>query len=140
MSTLSQYHYNLIIVHQILQDLMNSTTSIVVIADQNVQMTQLITCIQVLTFPTLLTSVTATSTGDFTVAFLGTGDGRLRKAVVESASSGIEYADIAIAEGTSVRSHLLFDLKRDHVYVMTDRALSKVTFENFATVDNICLF
>ena len=81
---------------------------------------------QVLTFPTLLTSVTATSTGDFTVAFLGTGDGRLRKAVVESASSGIEYADIAIAEGTSVRSHLLFDLKRDHVYVMTDRALSKV--------------
>ena len=79
-----------------------------------------------LTFPTLLTSVTATSTGDFTVAFLGTGDGRLRKAVVESASSGIEYADIAIAEGTSVRSHLLFDLKRDHVYVMTDRALSKV--------------
>ena len=60
------------------------------------------------------------------MAFLGTGDGRLRKAVVESASSGIEYADIAIAEGTSVRSHLLFDLKRDHVYVMTDRALSKV--------------
>ena len=75
----------------------------------------------------MLTSVTATSTGDFTVAFLGTGDGRLRKAVVESASSGIEYADISIAEGTSVRSHLLFDLKRDHVYVMTDRALSKVT-------------
>ena len=85
---------------------------------------------QVLTFPTLLTSVTATSTGDFTVAFLGTGDGRLRKAVVESASSGIEYADISIAEGTSVRSHLLFDLKRDHVYVMTDRALSKVTHYN----------
>ena len=130
MSTLSQYHYNLIIVHQILQDLMISTTSIVVITDQNVQMTQLITSIQVLTFPTLLTSVTATSTGDFTVAFLGTGDGRLRKAVVESASSGIEYADIAIAEGTSVRSHLLFDLKRDHVYVMTDRALSKVTHYN----------
>ena len=87
----------------------------------------LIKTLQVLTFPTLLTSVTATSTGDFTVAFLGTGDGRLRKAVVESASSGIEYADIEIAEGTSVRSHLLFDLKRDHVYVMTDRALSKVT-------------
>ena len=84
----------------------------------------------VLTFSSLLTSVTATSTGDFTVAFLGTGDGRLRKAVVESASSGIEYADIAIAEGTSVRSHLLFDLKRDHVYVMTDRALSKVTFSD----------
>jgi len=84
----------------------------------------------VLTFPALLTAVTATSTGDFTVAFLGTADGRLRKAVVEAASAGIEYADIPIAPGTAVRSNLLFDLKRDHVYVMTDRALSKVRVQD----------
>ncbi len=38
--------------------------------------------------------------GDFTVAFLGTSDGHLKKTVVESASSGIEYADIPIAPGT----------------------------------------
>jgi hypothetical protein len=37
--------------------------------------------------------------GDFTVAFLGTSDGHLKKTVVESASSGIEYADIPIAPG-----------------------------------------
>ena len=57
----------------------------------------------VLTFDSLLTSVTATSTGDFTVAFLGTAEGSLKKAVVESANSGIEYTDIPIAPGTSVR-------------------------------------
>ena len=32
--------------------------------------------------------------------------------------------------GTSVRSDLLFDLKRDHVYVMTDRKLSKVRVQD----------
>ena len=84
----------------------------------------------VLTFPVLLTSVTATSTGDFTVAFLGTSEGSLRKAVVESADSGIEYADIPISPGTSVRSDFLFDLKRDHLYVMTDHALSKVRVQD----------
>ena len=84
----------------------------------------------VLTFDSLLTSVTATSTGDFTVAFLGTAEGSLKKAVVESANSGIEYADIPIAPATSVRSDLLFDLKRDHVYVMTDKKLSKVKVQD----------
>ena len=84
----------------------------------------------VLTFSSVLTSVTATSTGDFTVVFLGTADGSLKKAVVESANNGIEYADIAIAPGTSVRSDLLFDLKRDRVYVMTDRRLSKVKVQD----------
>lgn len=84
----------------------------------------------VLTFDSVLTSVTATSTGDFTVVFLGTSEGSLKKAVVESANSGIEYADISIAPGTSVRSDLLFDLKRDHVYVMTDRRLSKVKVQD----------
>ena len=84
----------------------------------------------VLTFTSLLTSVTATSTGDFTVAFLGTAEGSLKKAVVESSKSGLEYADIPIAPGTAVRSELLFDLKRDHVYVMTDRRLSKVKVQD----------
>ena len=32
--------------------------------------------------------------------------------------------------GTAVRSELLFDLKRDHVYVMTDRKLSKVRVQD----------
>ena len=53
----------------------------------------------VLKFSNQLTAVTATSTGDLTVAFLGTADGHLKKAVIESATSGIEYGDIPIAPG-----------------------------------------
>jgi len=45
--------------------------------------------------------------GDFTVAFLGTSDGHLKKTVVESASSGIEYADIPIAPGIYLEKKLL---------------------------------
>ena len=54
---------------------------------------------------------------------------------------GLEYADIPIAPGTSVRSDLLFDLKRDHVYVMTDQRLSKVKVQDCAqyTDCNQCL-
>ena len=89
-----------------------------------------ITKTPVLVFDSHLTSVTATSTGDFTVAFIGTSDGHLKKAVIESSTAGIEYADIPIAPGTSVRSELLFDLKKDHVYVMTDRKLSKVRVQD----------
>ena len=80
----------------------------------------------VLTFNSHLTSVTATSTGDFTVAFIGSGDGSLKKVVIESASSGVKYADIPIRPGHSVRPDILFDLKREHVYVMTDKKVSKV--------------
>lgn len=54
----------------------------------------------------------------------------MKKAVVESASAGIEYADIPLAPGTSARSNLLFDLKRDHMYLMTDKKLSKVRVQD----------
>ena len=82
----------------------------------------------VLTFKSHLTAVTATSTGDFTVAFIGSGDGYLKKVVIEGASSGVKYADIPIRPGHGVRPDVLFDLKREHVYVMTDKKLSKVLF------------
>ena len=60
----------------------------------------------VLKFGTQLTSVVATSTGDLTVAFIGTADGHLKKAVIESATSGIEYGDIPIAPGNILRTKL----------------------------------
>ena len=71
----------------------------------------------------------------------GTSDGYLKKAVIESATSGIEYVDIPISPGTSVRSDLLFDLKRDHIYVLTDKALSKVRVQDCQqyTDCNTCL-
>ena len=84
----------------------------------------------VLTFDSHLTAVTATSTGDYTVAFLGTGDGHLKKVVVESPTNGVEYADIPIRTGHSVNADLIFDLKADHVYVMTDKKISKLRVQD----------
>ena len=79
----------------------------------------------VLTFDAHLTGVTATSTGDYTVAFLGTGSGSLKKVVIESATSGVEYANIPLVPGHAVNSDMVFDLKQNHVYVMTDKKVSK---------------
>ena len=84
----------------------------------------------VLTFNSHLTGVTATSTGDYTVAFLGTGDGYLKKVVIESSSSGVEYANVPIRKGHSVNSDIVFDLKHNHVYAMTDKKLSKMRVQD----------
>ena len=51
---------------------------------------------------TLLTSIAVTSTHDYTVAFLGTSNGHIKKAVVESVTSAFEYDSMVIDEGSSV--------------------------------------
>ena len=38
------------------------------------------------------------------MAFIGTADGHLKKAVIESATSGIEYADIPLAPGIIIEN------------------------------------
>ena len=63
--------------------------------------------------------------------FYRSGDGYLKKVVIESDSSGVKYADIPIRPGHSVRPDILFDLKREHVYVMTDKKVSKVSLNEF---------
>lgn len=54
----------------------------------------------VLTFDTHLTAVAATSTGDYTVVFVGTNEGHLKKVVVESSSLALEYGDLEIDPGS----------------------------------------
>ena len=82
------------------------------------------------TFDSHLTAVTATSTGDYSVAFIGTGDGHLKKVVIEGPSNGVEYSDIVVDQGHAVSSDILFDLKRENVFVMTDKKLSKVRVQD----------
>ena len=54
----------------------------------------------------------------------------LKKVVIEKANSGVEYSDVAVAQGHAVSSDILFDLKREHVYAMTDKKLSKVRVQD----------
>jgi plexin A len=76
----------------------------------------------------LLTSVAATSTHDYTVVFLGTVNGHLKKAVVESSLSAFEFSDIVIEEGSLVNPDMyLMDLNnKNYLYVMTTRRVTLV--------------
>lgn len=80
----------------------------------------------VLTYPNhLLTSVAATSTHDYTVAYLGTSTGFLKKTVVESVTSAFEYATLVIDEGSAIASNMLFaPTNKNYLYVMTEKRVT----------------
>lgn len=88
-------------------------------------------------FETELTAVAATRTSGFTVVFVGTIDGHLKKVVVESGTSAIEYADITIDENSPVNSDMHFDLQELNLYVMTKNRVSKVKVHD-CTVFSSC--
>lgn len=87
---------------------------------------QPIAAVPVCLFNTQLSSVAATSTSGYTVVFIGTVDGHLKKVVVESTSLAIEYADIPIDEGSRINPDMHFDNQKMHIYVMSKHKVSKV--------------
>jgi len=78
------------------------------------------------TFNTEVTAIAATTTSSFTVVFIGTSKGRLKKLTVENANTAVEYADIAIDEGSPINPDMFFDKKDMNVYVMSEKKISKV--------------
>ncbi|CAH1158754.1 unnamed protein product [Phyllotreta striolata] len=99
---------------------------------------QPVSAVPVLLFNTRLTAVVATSTGDFTVVFIGTAKGHLKKVVVESSTSALEYGDLIVEENSPVNPDLHFDSQSMHLYVMTERKVSKVKVQE-CTVYRNCL-
>ncbi|XP_059062852.1 plexin A3-like [Achroia grisella] len=87
---------------------------------------QPVEAVPVATFKKRLTAVAATATGDYTVVFAGTSQGHLKKIVVENATLAFKYGDIVVDEGSPVNKDLFFDTQLKHLYVMTERKLSKV--------------
>ncbi|XP_055922335.1 plexin-A4 isoform X2 [Eupeodes corollae] len=85
-----------------------------------------IAAVPVAIFNKRLTAVAATRTSGYTVVFIGTADGYLKKIVVESASSAIEYANIPINIGSPINSDMHFDNQKLHIYVMSKHGVSKV--------------
>ncbi|XP_050540179.1 plexin-A4 [Daktulosphaira vitifoliae] len=84
------------------------------------------TAVPVLTFDSRLTAVTATSTGDFTVVFVGTNTGHVKKIVVESSIKAIEYGDIVIQQNSPVNPDLIVDQQQMHLYAMTKNRVSMI--------------
>ncbi|GAB0093919.1 Plexin_cytopl domain-containing protein [Sergentomyia squamirostris] len=99
---------------------------------------QPIAAIPVVLFNVPLTAVAATRTSGYTVVFIGTARGHLKKIVVESATSAIEYADLVIDEGSSVNPDMHFDTHQMNIYVMTERKVSKVRV-NDCTMYHTCM-
>lgn len=87
---------------------------------------QPIAAVPVSLFNNQLTAVAATSTSGFTVVFIGTRDGHLKKIVVESGSSAIEYADIVIDQGRPINSDMYFDKNEMNLYVISTKKISKI--------------
>nr|XP_040025151.1 plexin-B1-like [Gasterosteus aculeatus aculeatus]XP_040025152.1 plexin-B1-like [Gasterosteus aculeatus aculeatus] len=78
------------------------------------------------TSTTQLTAVTTATEAGHTIAFLGDVEGRLHKVLVRSDWSGRLYGSVMVDKGGVVRADLLLDNIQKHVYVLTNRKLSKV--------------
>lgn len=87
---------------------------------------QPIAAVPVAVFQTQSTAVAATRTSGYTVVFVGTIDGHLKKVVVESATAAIEYADIPIHPGSPINADMHFDLQELNLYIMSKDRVSKV--------------
>ncbi|XP_037335663.2 plexin-B1 [Pungitius pungitius] len=80
----------------------------------------------IVTSATQLTAITTATEAGHTIAFLGDVEGRLQKVLVRSDWSGYLYGSIMVDKGGVVRADLLLDNSQKHVYVLTNRKLSKV--------------
>ncbi|XP_026681797.1 plexin A3-like, partial [Diaphorina citri] len=98
-----------------------------------------IEAVAVLNFSVRCTAVAATSTGDYTVVFIGTDTGHLKKVVVETSSIAIEYGDVKVDENMTVNADLHLDSKAMHLYVMTERRVSKVKVQECKVYKTCCL-
>ncbi|VDI05347.1 plexin A [Mytilus galloprovincialis] len=80
---------------------------------------------------TALTSVTLTTTSNFTVAFLGTSHGHLKKIVIEGKTRAREYdRDIVIDEGSPINQDTFYDIDHRNLYLTSQRLVAKVPVEN----------
>lgn len=86
---------------------------------------------------TLATAIAATSTSAYSVVFIGTQQGHLKKVVVDSATHATEYADIAVDEGSPINKDMFFDKKEMYLYVMGAHSVSKIKVHD-CSIYNTC--
>jgi plexin A len=96
-----------------------------------------VTMTAVATFNTEITSVAAASNSSRTVVFIGTNTGRVKKLVFENGLVTREIAEISVDEGSPINQDMLFDKKETHVYVMSEKKVSKVRVHD-CNVHNTC--
>lgn len=86
---------------------------------------------------TSLTAVAASPTNDFTVVFLGTSTGQLKKLIIEDPKFAVEYSTTIVdpVRRTPINSDMRFDRtdKTDFIYVMNDKKVSLIKVQECNT-------
>uniref|UniRef100_A0A146MHQ7 Plexin-B n=2 Tax=Lygus hesperus TaxID=30085 RepID=A0A146MHQ7_LYGHE len=88
-------------------------------------------------FPNVLvTSVTVGTTERNTVIFLGTSKGNLKKILLVGPTTGMEYEQITVNEGTPILSDTQVSPSKEHLYVLTPDKVLKVPVEHCSSYLN----
>ncbi|XP_055537912.1 plexin-B isoform X2 [Wyeomyia smithii] len=87
-------------------------------------------------FPnTSITSVSTTTAGPHILAFLGTGDGWIRKVLLSGPSAG-EYEIIEVDNGHKILPDSILSPKSNYMFVLSDKRVTKIKIEHCSTFTN----
>ncbi|XP_041350001.1 plexin-A2-like isoform X2 [Gigantopelta aegis] len=75
---------------------------------------------------TTVSSIIVSITHFYTVAFVGTTSGHIKKVAVEGKAEAATYEDVTVQEGHTIFSDLRLDDSKKHLYVMTTNKLTKL--------------
>ncbi|RWS29609.1 Plexin-B-like protein, partial [Leptotrombidium deliense] len=84
----------------------------------------------VITYPnTTLTSITATTTGQHTVAFVGTSEGALKKIIIASERQAEEFEEVIVDKGFPILPDIVLDNSHKFVFVASPYKVAKIKLE-----------
>ncbi|KAG8439852.1 hypothetical protein GDO86_005863 [Hymenochirus boettgeri] len=80
------------------------------------------------------TSVAIAVENEHTIAFLGTSEGKVVKAFLKNNS--YEFKSLPIEASSAVKNGMAFDVKQEHLYVMTKRKIFKIPVQDCGRFSN----
>ncbi|XP_017468489.1 PREDICTED: plexin-B [Rhagoletis zephyria] len=82
-----------------------------------------------------ITSVTATTTGLHTLAFLGTEFGTIKKVLISGHNAG-EYEEITVDPGNRILQDTMMSSNKEFLYVLSKRKITKLRIEHCSVYSN----
>ncbi|KAM7341380.1 plexin B isoform 1-T6 [Cochliomyia hominivorax] len=82
-----------------------------------------------------ITSVTATTTGPHSLAFLGTDKGQIKKVLISGHQPG-EYEEIMVDPGNQILQDTMMSPKKDFLYVLSKQRITKLRIEHCSVYTN----
>lgn len=82
-----------------------------------------------------ITSVTVTLAGTYTLAFLGTAEGVVKKVLLSGPFPG-EYESKVIDKGNAILPDTMLSPKQDYLYVLSTKSITKMQIEHCGTYAN----